>query len=115
MQNETGMVVKSSYILKHTKLPDKEIYNLAKQRGNVIIISKDADFSALVTQFGSPPKIIKLNSGNMPTKILWDTFGKKFLSAIKVLKKPVQQLYLSSNFQTMYLNVNQYTFTISQF
>ena len=62
MQVEVDMVVKSSYVLKNKNLKDKEIYFLAQQKGFVIIVTKDADFSILVTQFGSPPKIIKLNT-----------------------------------------------------
>ena len=46
----------------------------------------NADFPLLVTQFGSPPKVIKLNTGNQPTKLLWDKYRKNFKSAIKLLQ-----------------------------
>ena len=67
MQAEWKLVVKSAYILKHRDLEDKEIFMRAKQKGNIIIITRDADFPSLVTQYGCPPKIIKLNTGNLPT------------------------------------------------
>lgn len=87
LQIEVNMVVRSSYALKNKNQNDKEIFLEAKQRGFVIILTKDADFAILVTQFGSPPKIVKLNTGNMPTMLLWKKFGKNIKSAIKILKR----------------------------
>jgi predicted nuclease of predicted toxin-antitoxin system len=87
MQEEFSLIVKSSFILKSKNLDDKEIFLNAKKHGNVIIITKDADFPSLVTQYGCPPKIIKLNTGNMPTNILWEKHGNNFKSAIKLLLK----------------------------
>ncbi len=87
MQVELKFVVKSAFILEHANLEDKEIYMRAKRKGNIIIITKDADFPSLVTQFGCPPKIIKLNTGNLPTKLLWNKYAKNFKSAIKLLQK----------------------------
>jgi predicted nuclease of predicted toxin-antitoxin system len=68
-------------------LPDKEIFDRAKKNGFIIIITKDADFPALVTQYGSPPKIIKLNTGNLPTNLLWMKYSGDLKSAIKLLQK----------------------------
>ena len=87
MQNELKVVVKSAYILENANLDDKEVFSRAKRAGKIIIITKDADFPALVTQYGSPPKVIKLNTGNLPTKLLWKKYNKNFTSAIKLLKK----------------------------
>jgi len=87
MHEELSLIVKSSFILKSKNLGDKEIFLNAKKQGNVIIITKDADFPSLVTQYGCPPKIIKLNTGNMPTKILWEKYRNNFKSAIRLLVK----------------------------
>jgi predicted nuclease of predicted toxin-antitoxin system len=87
MQNELKIVVKSAYILKNANLDDKEIFIRAKQAGKIIIITKDADFPALVTQYDCPPKVIKLNTGNLPTALLWKKYSKNFTSAIKLLQK----------------------------
>ena len=57
MQEEFSLILKSSFILKSKNLDDKEIFLNAKKHGNVIIITKDADFPSLVTQYGCPPKI----------------------------------------------------------
>lgn len=94
MQTELGIVVKSAYILKNKSLDDKEIFMQAKRQGNVIIITKDADFQILVTQYGSPPKIIKLNTGNLPTKLLWNKFRDNFKPAIKLLQKTEAEIIL---------------------
>lgn len=59
-------------------MPDKEIFDRAKKNGFIIIITRDADFPALVTQYGSPPKIIKLNTGK---------YSGDLKSAIKLLQK----------------------------
>ena len=68
-QNEQKLVVKSAYILGNASLDDKEIFIRAWQVGKIIIITKDADFPAIVTQYGCPPKVIKLNTGNLPTAL----------------------------------------------
>ncbi len=87
MRAELGLTVKSAYVLRSKNLEDKEIFMRAKHKGNIIIITKDADFPALVAQYGSPSEIIKLNTGNLPTKLLWNKFGSSFKPAIKLLQK----------------------------
>ncbi len=54
MQEEWGILVKYSFILKNKKLDDREIFLNAKKNGNVIIITKDADFQTLFAQYGCP-------------------------------------------------------------
>jgi len=49
---ETGWNVKSFYILQLNSEADEVIYRKAKEKGNVIIISKDSDFPNLVNNFG---------------------------------------------------------------
>lgn len=60
MADYTGFIVKSSYILSNNSLDDIEIYHKAKSAGNVIIISKDVDFSELINRLGAPPKLISI-------------------------------------------------------
>lgn len=84
MQDELGVTVKSSFILGHKQLEDREIYERAKQKGFIILVTKDADFSSLITQFESPPKVIKLNTGNLPTRFLWNSYKQNFKSAIEL-------------------------------
>lgn len=65
-----GISVKSSYSLGTTNMLDQDIYDLAKQSGNIILLSKDSDFSELVSRLGSPPKLILLGIGNTNNQIL---------------------------------------------
>jgi predicted nuclease of predicted toxin-antitoxin system len=46
---------------------DDEIWNYAKEN-NLIIITKDADFSLKVLTLGSPPKVIHIRFGNLKMK-----------------------------------------------
>jgi len=39
-------------------MDDISFYYKAKEHGNVIVISKDADLPELVNRLGAPPKII---------------------------------------------------------
>jgi predicted nuclease of predicted toxin-antitoxin system len=87
MQSELNMNVKSAFILQSAKLPDKEIFDRAKKNGFIIIITKDADFPALVTQYGSPSKIIKLNIGNSSYKFVVDETFRRFKICYKVSSK----------------------------
>jgi predicted nuclease of predicted toxin-antitoxin system len=57
--------LKISIYLKQKDLEDKEIFMQANQKGNITIITKDAGYPSLVTQYGCSPKIIKLNIGNL--------------------------------------------------
>ena len=51
MSDFTGYTVKSSYSLQLHSLSDLTIYDLAKTAGNVILISKHADFPELNKSF----------------------------------------------------------------
>ena len=42
---------------------DREIFNAGKQ-ADVVLITKDSDFSELMQRFGAPPRVIWLRSGN---------------------------------------------------
>ena len=68
LKDETGWNVKSFYILPLNSEADEAIYRKAKEKGNVIIISKDSDFPNLVNNFGEPPKRIMINPGNSSNK-----------------------------------------------
>lgn len=49
---------------------DDEIWNYAKQN-ELIIISKDKDFSLKQMAYGSPPKLIHIKFGNVKMKIFF--------------------------------------------
>ena len=70
MSEETGWVVKSSYMLQLHFKTDMQLYEEARKNGNVIIMSKDADLPEIITRLGSPPKLINLKIGNCDNKVL---------------------------------------------
>ncbi len=55
MRDETGWVVKSTYILQLHFKNDIQIYEEAKRYGKVILISKDSDLEEIINRLGTPP------------------------------------------------------------
>lgn len=81
----TGFTVKSSYSLQLHYLGDLDIYYRAKEKGNVILISKDADFPELISRLGAPPKLINLKVGNCNNKTLWGFMKPHIKGSIDLL------------------------------
>ena len=95
LTDELGIVVKSSYILKLYNLTDVEIYNKAKQEGNVILLSKDTDLEEIISIKGSPPKLITIKIGNCSNKKMFDILKAeipKALELINVYKKDIIEI-----------------------
>ena len=85
MAEQTGLVVKSSYSLSLHNLSDKEVYKKAKLQGQVILISKDADFPELINRLGAPPKLINIRIGNMGSRQLWERIQAGIVEGVKIL------------------------------
>jgi predicted nuclease of predicted toxin-antitoxin system len=66
---------------------DVEIFNAAKKKGKVVIITKDDDFSDLVTRLKSPPKIIWLTFGNCSNSKMKEILKRDLLSALAILEE----------------------------
>ncbi len=64
MSEFTGDTVKSAYLLSLQRDSDLTVYKKAKKNGDVIIVSKDSDFSEIINRLGSPPKLINIKIGN---------------------------------------------------
>ncbi len=77
--------VKSSYTLDFHRMDDLKIYYLAKDHGNVVLVSKDADFPELISRLGSPPKLINLKIGNCSNQLLWNRIKPNIDQALKML------------------------------
>ena len=87
MTETFGWLVKSSFVLQLQEVSDWEIYRRAKENSiQVILFSKDGDFPKLLAQHGSPPKLIKLNIGNLPNRQLWELLKPLLPKAIEALK-----------------------------
>ena len=80
-----NMPVRSSYTLGLTGMLDQEIYDLAQKTGNIILLSKDSDFSELISRLGFPPKLILLNIGNAGNQRLWDWMQPNIHEAVRIL------------------------------
>lgn len=85
MTEFTGYPVKSTYSLSLQRDSDLSIYWKAYRKGNVIIISKDSDFSEIINRIGAPPKLINLKVGNCSNKVLWETLKPSIMNAIELL------------------------------
>jgi predicted nuclease of predicted toxin-antitoxin system len=85
ISEKLSLKVKSAYTLELNNLSDSEVYLKARAAGNVIIISKDSDFSELISRLGSPPKLISIKIGNSTNRILWNQIQEPILKAIPIL------------------------------
>ena len=86
MSEETGWIVKSSFILKLHFKNDMQIYEEAKSNGKVIIISKDSDLPDIIIRLGAPPKLINLKIGNCDNKVLWNFIKSRIYQAVEALQ-----------------------------
>ena len=59
----------SSHVQFHSlaEVDDREIWEFAKKNG-FCIVTQDADFAEKSRLYGSPPKVIWLRCGNIPTR-----------------------------------------------
>jgi predicted nuclease of predicted toxin-antitoxin system len=66
-----GWKVKSEYVLKLGSLLDEQILLRARDAGEVIILTKDIDFTDIMKRYGQPPKVLRLINANRKTNIIW--------------------------------------------
>lgn len=64
---------------------DLAIFEAARVPGHVIV-SKDEDFSALVTRLGAPPQVLWLRVGNLTNRALQEYFAAAMPRALALLK-----------------------------
>jgi predicted nuclease of predicted toxin-antitoxin system len=65
---------------------DRELFDAARSRDAVVIVSKDSDFVDLVTLLGKPPQVLRLACGNLSTPAMHVLLGKSFGDALKLLE-----------------------------
>lgn len=58
--------IKSVFFVGLEAAPDEEIWQFAKSEG-LAVLTKDKDFNLLFARFGYPPKVIRLDLGNIST------------------------------------------------
>ncbi len=64
---------------------DREIFDQARTRGDVVIVSKDSDFVDLIERLGTPPQLLWVTCGNLSNKRLQQVFGDLLPDALKIL------------------------------
>jgi predicted nuclease of predicted toxin-antitoxin system len=64
-------LIEFDHVVNHhlDESPDTTIWEFAK-RHNYVILTKDTDFHFLLTLYGPPPKVIRLNIGNASNKTI---------------------------------------------
>ena len=88
MNEATGFTFKSSYILNFKTTSDHEIFQTAKKQGNVVIVTKDGDFTNFVNTFGPQPKLLCIRIENCDNKVLFNFILSRFNRAVQLLTKP---------------------------
>lgn len=72
---------------------DFSVFQNAKARNNIIILTKDEDYVSLVEKYGPPPKIIWVTIGNCSKEKLKELIMSKMPSAIDMLNEsPIVEL-----------------------
>ena len=65
---------------------DIQIFEAAKQ-ADVVLVTKDSDFSHLIERLGSPPRIIWLRCGNTSNQKLRQIFESTLRKAVALLEE----------------------------
>ena len=65
---------------------DLEIFDAARDAG-ALVMTKDADFAALVNQFGAPPQIVLLTCGNTSNAHLRQVLGTAWPTVLLMLER----------------------------
>ena len=85
LMDEINIKCISFHFLNLNKTQDIDVYNLARSKGKVIIISKDLDFRELLSWKGTPPKLIFLKFGNSSNKQIYQKLKSKIYDAMEEL------------------------------
>jgi predicted nuclease of predicted toxin-antitoxin system len=65
---------------------DLDIFHAARDAG-ALVMTKDADFAALVNQFGAPPQIVLVTCGNTSNSHLRQILGRAWPTVWQMLER----------------------------
>jgi predicted nuclease of predicted toxin-antitoxin system len=65
---------------------DIDLFEAARRFGNIVIMTKDSDFVALVQRLGKPPQVLWLTCGNLSTLELQSLLSREFATALQALE-----------------------------
>lgn len=66
---------------------DREIFWEARSKSGIVIMSKDSDFIDLINQYGPPPKLIWIRSGNTSNDSMKRVLQKTLSKALDLIEK----------------------------
>ncbi len=93
IKEEFEVEAKSFLELGFVTTTDIQVYKLAKDHHNVIVITtKDVDFLNYSSAIGAPPKVLYINTGNISNKKLKELFSKSLNEVINIFTKTNQHL-----------------------
>ncbi len=78
-----------AYSMRHLDLhtaEDLQIFDRARRTGDVVLISKDSDFVELITQRGTPPRLLWVTCGNLTNRRLREVLERLFADAVALLQ-----------------------------
>jgi predicted nuclease of predicted toxin-antitoxin system len=89
---EFGLAASHVRELNLERAEDRDIFSAA--RSDVVLITKDADFIALLERLGPPPRIIWLTCGNSTNANLKQLFERRLQQSILALEggEPVVEI-----------------------
>lgn len=81
-----GVSAQSMRFLGLRDATDLHIFQLARQQGEVVIVSKDNDFVEMILQRGIPPQLLWVTCGNLTNRRLREIFTCLFPDAVRLLQ-----------------------------
>ncbi len=87
IQNEFSIPCIAVREIKLRDASDIDIFNAARQKGEVIILTKDDDFRVLLNRLKSPPKIIWITFGNCSNNEMKEILKTDLPAALEFLKE----------------------------
>lgn len=87
------VAAKSFWELEFNISADIDVFKIAREKKNIVVnTTKDIDFVKLLSDKGSPPKILFLNVGNISKKELRIIINKSFAGALEIFVNTTKQL-----------------------
>lgn len=81
-----GLKAYSFLYLNFLREADLSVFNKARQKENVILMTKDHDFAHLIERLGPPPKVLWITIGNANNILLKEIIIKNLPQSISLLQ-----------------------------
>jgi predicted nuclease of predicted toxin-antitoxin system len=81
-----GVVAKHLMETGLLQASDNELFDAARRFGEIVIVTKDADFIDLAKRLGPPPQVLHLECGNLSTISMQIWLASSFAEALARLQ-----------------------------